>query len=81
MLSSPRTYTAFTFWSIMTDREMVRLSMPDNHGREFFMIIPHEPGKHYREARDEALDAIMEAMSLGCDPGEVRIMESVGEAA
>ena len=38
------------------------------------MIIPDDDGRRYREARDSAVDAICQAMSLGLDPGEVRLL-------
>ena len=53
---------------------MVRLSMVDKHNREFFMTIPERGAKKFRERRDEAIDAIQEAISLGLQPGQVHLV-------
>lgn len=37
------------------------------------MIIPDGDGKSYRTRRDDAIDAITEAIGLRLDPGEVRL--------
>lgn len=69
-------YREFKFYSVIHDREMVRLSCADSHGREFFVMVPSASGKRWRERREEALTNIEAAIAQGCDPGEVRVMES-----
>ena len=58
----------------MKDCNVVRLSVSDPHGGEYWMEIPDQFGAAYREAREEAITAIHEAMDIGCPPGEVRIV-------
>lgn len=65
-------YRELKFWDGMNDRKAVRLSVADERGGEFYMILPRENGRKWRERRDEALGIISEAMSLGLEPGEVR---------
>lgn len=65
------TYSEFRYWSIQHDRMMVRLSMCDAHGAEFFALIPASEGKSYRERREEALNDIEYAIEMGCRPGMV----------
>lgn len=48
--------------------------MADERCREFFMIIPVESGRAYREARLAAIEAIETAIAIGCEPGEVRML-------
>jgi hypothetical protein len=63
----------YRFWSPVLGVEAVRLSIPDDQNREFFMIVPAtETGQSWRKARAEALDLICEAIDAGLDPGEVR---------
>lgn len=70
-------YSAYEFYSPMLDCQMVRLSMCDAHFKEFWMAIPGpDAQKKYRERRAAALDAISQAISLGLQPGEVRIVQT-----
>lgn len=48
--------------------------MCDRHWQEFFMLIPCEDGRQYREARATAVEAIYTAIEQGCEPGEVRFI-------
>ena len=63
----------FSFYSPLLDADACRLSMFDQHGGEFFMIVPLEDGRPWRSKRDKALDAIEWAISHGLQPGEVRV--------
>lgn len=64
-------YSEFKFWSAMLGCDASRISMCNDRFGEFYMIIPDEGGRKYKEARDHALEAIESAISLGLDPGEV----------
>jgi hypothetical protein len=64
-------YSEFRHWSPVMGCAAVRLSMADDRGAEFFMMLPVKGDRPYRERRDEALATIMEAIRLGCEPGEV----------
>lgn len=66
-------YSEFRYYSPISDRDMVRLSMTDKHNREFYMAIPENEGKRYRERRDEALMHIQTAIEAGLQPGQVRV--------
>lgn len=67
------TYRELRFYDGANDRQAVRLSVSDGRTGEFFMILPRESGRRWRERRSAALDAISEAIETGCEPGEVRI--------
>lgn len=65
------TYQEMRFYSPVVGAPVTRLSMADARGQEYFATIPRNvSGKTYREAREKALDAIMEAMDER-EPGEV----------
>ena len=67
-------FREYKFWSPMLGENSVRLSVPDDHGREVFMILPMPTsGKAWRDEREEALQAIEAAIMRGDEPGEVRI--------
>lgn len=66
-------FREFAFYSPFLDSEAVRLSVYDQRGSEFFMIVPMEDGKAWRKRRDEALGIIGEAIDAGLQPGEVRL--------
>jgi hypothetical protein len=65
-------YSEFRMYSPTYDAVMSRISMTDDSGGEFFMLVPATSGKSYRKAKTEALEMIQEAMAQGCQPGEVR---------
>lgn len=60
-------------YSPLVDAVMVRLTVFDKPGREFFMMLPSENGRRWRERRTEALDAIQSAIAQGLEPGEVKV--------
>jgi hypothetical protein len=62
-------YSEFRHWSVVHDREMIRISM--QHQGEFFMLIPAYEGRRYRERRERALEMIQAAIDAGLEPGEV----------
>ena len=80
------------YYSAIHDAEMIRLSMADHRGAEFYMIVPVEPRKGWADSsvwpkgadaariipgrRSEALDSLEAAIKQGCNPGEVRVMET-----
>ena len=53
------------------DGEMLRISMANARGHEFFKRVPFPGAREYKRVRDEALDAIEAAIARGDDPGEV----------
>jgi len=63
----------FRFWSPVSGCEMARISMCDARAQEFFMHIEAGEGKAWRERRTKAVEAILEAMRQGLNPGEVRL--------
>lgn len=67
-------YREFAHWSLALDCPAVRLSVWDERGGEYWMLLPRRPGDKWRKAREEALESIAEAIEQGCEPGEVRVM-------
>lgn len=65
-------YSEYRFWSPTLGCDAARLSMFDEHGGEFYMIVPCEEGRVYREKRQSSLEIIAAAIGMGLDPGEVR---------
>lgn len=51
---------------------MVRISMSNERGGEYFVMIPADDGKSYRAQRETALIMIEQAIQAGLEPGEVR---------
>lgn len=65
----------FRSYSPVLDIEVIRLSVADDKGGEFFVVMPCPPtGKSLRKAKLAALEIIHEAISIGLDPGEVRAL-------
>jgi len=59
----------------MMGERAVRLSVADDHGREFFMLVPRPTGgRAWRDERDEMLQAIEAAIERGDEPGEVKVL-------
>ena len=72
-------YREFKVWSIVDGMRVARISVFDQAGREFCMIISAEDGVdarglRYRARRENALDCIEEAMRTGLQPGEIRVL-------
>ena len=65
------TFSEFEYWSAIHGEDVVRVSVTDANGSEFFAIVPLD-GRVYRKRRDEAIELCLEAIRLGCAPGEVR---------
>ena len=65
------TYQEFKSYSPFYDAVMARISMTDERGSEYFVLIPTKSGKAYRAAKAEALEMIGEAMAQDLEPGEV----------
>lgn len=66
-------YSEWRFWSPTLGCQASRISMFDEHGAEYFMILPRDDTKAYHEARLTAVEAIATAMAMKLDPGEVRV--------
>lgn len=69
----PATYSEFTTYSPLTDSDVVRLSMVDDQGAEFYCLLPQRvEGKAWRKLKAEALDVLSEAIESGMGAGEIR---------
>lgn len=68
-------YREFRSYSPLHDVDMIRLSVADRHGREYFVMMEAASGKRLRARRTEALENIEAAIAQGCEPGEVRAVE------
>lgn len=65
-------FSEYRFYSPTVDAEVVRISMSDAQGGEYFMIIKAADGRRYRERRDEVIELIQQAIAQKLQPGEVR---------
>ena len=61
-------------WSPVTGDYVWRVSAPNQHGHELFMLIDGDR-RGYRPRRAAALMAIQDALDAGCDPGEVIVSD------
>lgn len=73
------TYHEFVSYSPVHDCEVCRLSVFDSRGGEFYVIIPRENGRRWRERRAKALDDIDYAIARGMEPGQVIVKEPNGD--
>ena len=71
----PGTYAEYRAYSPLTDQEMIRVSMWDGRGAEYYAEVPSLNGAQWRTRRETVLDAIMLAMDEGEAPGKVRVSE------
>jgi hypothetical protein len=67
------TYSEYHYYSPLTDTDMVRVSMFNERGHEFFVTMEVTYGKASRKKRADAIDALQQAIYAGKPPGEVRI--------
>ena len=58
-------------YSPMYNARMVRVSITDEHGQEFWAMIK-QGGIGYRETLENALNMLQDAVENGRDPGEVK---------
>lgn len=63
-------YSEFTHWNIALGCKATRLSVADEQGSEYFMLVPR-PQRGWAEEKAKLLDYIAEAIEGGCAPGEV----------
>ena len=68
-------YRTFEGYSAIHDCVMVRVSVADQHGDEFYQMVPRDEGRRWRQRLNEALENIETAIAQGCQPGEVRARE------
>lgn len=74
----PNVYQELKAYSATHDCDVARISMADDRGSEFFMLVADRGGKrgHWRAARNTALALIQEAIREGCEPGQVVVDQS-----
>lgn len=65
-------YSEHKRFSIVAGGMVARISVFNSHGHEYWREVDAE-GRGYRDRVQQALELIDEAMTLGCDPGEVRV--------
>lgn len=65
-------YSEFTTWSPTFGAEVVRLSMVNALGEEYFSLLVAGEGREWRTRKAEALDVLSEAIEAGMEPGEYR---------
>jgi hypothetical protein len=67
-------YQSFLFWSPIHGCHAERLSMWDRQGGEFFAIVPmNGTSKQNKHDRQQALEAIADAIEGGAQPGAVTV--------
>ena len=78
-------YQTRRFWSPAYGAYVIRVSLWNDRGHEFFCHIPDTGAKAFRKALhgsedgagshegDGALDKIMDAIARGDDPGEIKL--------
>lgn len=66
-------YQQIKFWSPALGGYAWRISMPNAHGHELFMIVDDGTGRERRARKAAALEAIQAAIERGDQPGEVRV--------
>lgn len=68
-------YQELRTYSPVLDTEVLRVSMTDARGAEFFMTVRDTgSAKALRDAKKRALAAIEEAITQGLEPGEVVLL-------
>lgn len=72
-----RTYQELRTYSPQFDCMTARISMTDDNGQEFFMLVPQRVPRQRRAERYAACDAIQEAIAARLVPGEVRVPPDV----
>lgn len=66
-------FQEFRKWSVLDDREIVRLSMFDQNGGEHYCIVEPLEGRSWRERRERCVEHLAEHIGAGNPPGEVAI--------
>lgn len=64
-------YHEFRQYSPLHDCEMIRLSVFDDRGAEYWMLLPAGFPRKYRERREHALELIDYAIKKKLEPGQV----------
>lgn len=61
----------FDYWSPVLGCDATRYSIPDANGREYYVILSRDDERSYSRRRREAERAILQAIEMGLEPGEV----------
>lgn len=62
------------YWSPVLGEDVVRLSVYDGRGGEFWMEVPERDGQSWRTRRWASVLAMVSAIDQQLDPGEVRVL-------
>ena len=65
-------YQQLISWSPMFGGECARVSIVDEHGGEYYALLPFTEGRAFNTLRARALEALSEAVASGLEPGEIR---------
>lgn len=68
-----RPFQEIVRYRIEHDRKVSRLSICDDRGSEFYVEMPLDRSKGWRDRRNDTLDLIEDAIDRGDQPGEVKI--------
>ena len=62
----------FDYWSPILGCDATRYSIPDANGREYYAILRRDDERAYARLRRQAEAAILQAIEMGLQPGEVK---------
>ena len=65
-------YSEFTTWSPVFGCDVSRVSMVNEHGEEYFCLLPVSEGRAFVELKKRAVDVLTEAIEAGMEAGEYR---------
>ena len=65
--------TQFQYWCPTHGQEIIRISMADELGQEYYTVLTELDGRAGRDMREQAIEALASAIENGDEPGEVEI--------
>jgi hypothetical protein len=78
-MTARRPVREYRFWSPVLGDHACRLSMPDERGGEYWMVVARPShGREWRDARRAAVEALEAAADEGLEPGEIVIGDATG---
>jgi hypothetical protein len=63
----------FFYWSPVLGADAARISMANEDGAEYFVIIEKVDGVQWRNDKQEAIEALQRAIDEEREPGEVSV--------
>jgi hypothetical protein len=63
--------SVYFYWCVVRGQEVSRISMADEHGQEYFAVIPYGEGAGWVKRKRQAIEVIQEAIAMELPPGEI----------